>query len=383
MKYVVLVGDGMGDYPIEGVGRTVIEEAHTPNMDYIARRGVCGLAKTLPEGMPKGSDVANMSILGYNPERYYTARGPIEAEGMGIPLNKGDVVFRCNLITVRDGKIADYSAGHIDTESAKRIIDALNEALADEDTLFHAGLSYRHIMVSRTGERATTTPPHDAIGTPVKDVLPRGRGSRKLRRLIKGSEEVIAECNRELHTQATHIWLWSGGRRLVLPSYADQFGLSGGLVSAVDLLKGLARCAGLEVIEVEGATGELNTNYVGKARAALDVLEERDFVLVHVEAPDEAGHMKDLEAKLEAIERFDERVVGTVLDGVDEESTRVLITPDHYTPYTLGVHTGEPVPFAALKAGERDEVKEYGERSCAKGSLGTVMGYEMMRILMG
>ncbi|MHC1592844.1 MAG: cofactor-independent phosphoglycerate mutase, partial [Methermicoccaceae archaeon] len=381
MKYVVLVGDGMGDYPIEGVGKTVIEEAHTPNMDYIARRGVCGLAKTLPEGMPKGSDVANMSILGYNPEKYYTARGPIEAEGMGIALDRKDVVFRCNLITVLDGKIADYSAGHIDTESAEKIISEVNAQLGDESTRFHAGLSYRHIMVTDAGEKATSTPPHDAIGVPIKKVMPKGKGSRRLCQLIRASEDVIAECNRELHTEATHIWLWSGGRRLMVPSYAEKFGLSGSVVSAVDLLKGLARCAVLDVIEVEGATGHLDTNYRGKAKAALSTLDEKDFVLVHVEAPDEAGHMRDLEAKLEAIEQFDEKVVGTVLDELPE-NTQVLITPDHYTPFSLGVHTGEPVPFAALKEGEEgDEVNAYSEKDCAKGVLGTIMGYEMMDVL--
>lgn len=381
MKCVVMVGDGMGDYPIEGVGKTAIEEAHTPNMDYMARRGVCGLARTLPEGMPKGSDVANLSILGYDPRKYYTARGPIEAAGMGIPLEGGDVAFRCNLITVADGRVADYSAGHIDTEAARAIIEAVDEELGGEGIRFHAGLSYRHIMVCDFGDGAVCTPPHDAVGEPVKSVLPRGRGSRRLKKLIADSEDVIARCNEHLHTQATHIWPWSGGKPLTIPSFIERFGLSGAVISAVDLLKGLARCAKLDFIEVEGATGNIDTNYLGKGKAAVEALEDHDFVLVHVEAPDEAGHMRDIEEKIRAIEEFDEKVVGTVLDSIDEH-TRALVIPDHYTPYTLGVHTDEPVPFALLK-GEQDDVQAYGERECARGSLGTVMGYELMSILMG
>ncbi|MHC1625183.1 MAG: cofactor-independent phosphoglycerate mutase [Methermicoccaceae archaeon] len=385
MKYAILVGDGMGDYALEEYSsKTPLEIASTPNMDEIAKKGVCGLASTIPPGFPIGRGVANMSILGYDPTQYYTGRGALEAAGLDIPLSPGDVAFRCNLITVYNGRIVDYSAGHITTEEARPLIEAVNAELGG-DVRFHLGVGYRHIMVAPFGADVICTPPHEVINEQMQAHLPRGPDSERLIDLIKRSAEVI-ENTKEEHikqVQATHIWLWGQGKSIHLPTYQERFSRRGYVICAVSLIKGLGRLAGLKPVEVPRATGFLDTNYEGKADAALRYLEEGDFVLVHVEAPDEASHLGDLEAKLKAIEAFDSLVVGKILDGMQkfDEEFRILLMPDHYTPVSLRVHTDEPVPFAIMGKG-KDDVQSFSERACAKGAMGRMKAHMLADILM-
>jgi len=350
MKAAVLVGDGMADHPLPELGgRTPLEVARTPNMDLIAREGTGGLVRTIPDGMHPGSDVANLSVLGYDPKKYYTGRAPLEAASMGVELSEDEFAFRCNLVTVEDGIMADYSAGHISTEEARELISLLQRSLGSGDLRFHPGVSYRHLLVLRGRyEDLITTPPHDITGRPVEDYLPEGEGADLLVELMRASEEVLtnSELNRrrlaEGRKPANMIWPWGGGRTPKLP----PFPLEGGVISAVDLVKGIGTLAGLEVFDVPGATGYLDTNYEGKASCALEILKDMDFVFLHVEAPDEAGHSGSLEDKIRAIEDFDEKVVGPLLEGIRKLGGRVLVLPDHRTPIPVRTHTPEPVPFA-------------------------------------
>ncbi|MEA1966388.1 MAG: cofactor-independent phosphoglycerate mutase, partial [Euryarchaeota archaeon] len=345
MKYIILLGDGMADVPLPELGgKTPLEHANIPNMDHITKNGRCGLAQTVPPGMPAGSDIANMSVLGYAPEKYYTGRGPLEAASMGVTLAEGEIAFRCNLITVADGAIADYSAGHITSEEASVLIASINETLSSDRIRFHAGISYRHLMVTGgIGATATCTPPHDVLGEPAESQMPEGEDCEVLSDLIRRSEAVLGghrvnvERIRAGKNPATHIWLWGQGGAPSFPSFKEMFGISGSMISAVDLLKGLAIYAGMDVIEVPGATGYLDTNYAGKADYAVKALEDHDFVYVHVEAPDEAGHAGDVEAKVQAIEDFDEKVVGRVLDRCSDSV--IMVLPDHPTPIPLRTHT--------------------------------------------
>lgn len=389
MKYIVLIGDGMADYPVPELGGiTPLAAANIPNMDFIAKHGKCGIAKTVPEGMPAGSDVANLSIMGYDPARYYTGRGPLEAASIGVTLEKDDIAFRCNLITEKDGMIADYSSGHISSEEARILINAVDNELGNE-CKFHAGVSYRHLLVMKQGEKAECTPPHDVVGQSVDDVLPRGEYSETLIRLIKASRPVLE--NHEVNMKrrkdgknpANLIWLWGQGKAPSMPLFKDLYGVSGSIISAVDLLKGIGKYAGLEVINVPGATGYLDTNFSGKAAYALESLEKHDFVLVHVEAPDEAGHAGNIEAKIKAIEDFDEKVVGGMLNelgGFGEY--RIMVLPDHPTPISVRTHTREPVPFAIYSSTESaDYVDRFDESAAKEGVFGLVEGHKLMRLL--
>ncbi len=386
MKYLVLLGDGMADVPLPKLsGKTPLEHADIPNMDYIAKHGRCGLARTVPDGMPAGSDIANMSVLGYAPEKYYTGRGPLEAASMGVTLAEGEVAFRCNLITVADGVISDYSAGHITSEEASVLIASINETLSSDRIRFHAGISYRHLMVTGgIGASAVCTPPHDVLGEPMESHMPEGEDCEVLLDLIRGSAVVLGghrvnvERIRAGKNPATHIWLWGQGRAPSFPSFEEMFGITGAMISAVDLLKGLAIYAGLDVIEVPGATGYLDTNYAGKADYAVKALEDHDFVYVHVEAPDEAGHEGDVEAKVQAIEDFDEMVVGRILDRCSDYV--IMVLPDHPTPIPLRTHTADPVPFAIYGRGA-DLVSAFDERSVAEGSYGLKVGSDLVRMM--
>ncbi|MEA1945188.1 MAG: cofactor-independent phosphoglycerate mutase [Euryarchaeota archaeon] len=386
MKYLILLGDGMADLPLQELGgKTPLEYANIPNMDYVAKHGRCGLARTVPEGMPAGSEIANMSILGYPPERYYTGRGPLEAASMGVSLLDGEIAFRCNLITIDEGIIADYSAGHISSEEASELISSINESLASDRIRFYAGISYRHLMVTDgIGASAVCTPPHDVIGEPMEPYMPRGMDSELLCDLIIRSADVLGEhpINEERirggKNPATHIWLWGQGKAPDLPSFEDTFGIKGSMISAVDLLKGIAIYADMDVIEVPGATGYLDTNYAGKADYAVRALEDHDFVYVHVEAPDEAGHTGDINAKVTAIENFDELVVGKVLDNCSD--CVIMVLPDHPTPISLRTHTADPVPFAIYGHGA-DSVVSFGERSAAEGSYGLKVGSDLVRMM--
>ena len=362
-KFIVLLGDGMADKPVEALGgMTPLKFAKTPNMDSVARNGVSGMIRTILPGFEPGSDVANLSVMGFDPKKYYTGRGPIEAANMGIELGSGDIAFRMNLVTLSDTSekgerrtMVDYSADHIPSSRSHPLVEFIERRLGDHEFKFYPGKSYRHIMVWRSGkEEVTTTPPHDILGEDIGLYLPGGNGAGRLLSLIRGGWELLDShpINREREDKgkmpANSLWFWGQGKRPTLPTYQDRFGISGAVISAVDLIQGLGRLAGLDVIEVPGATGWLDTDYEGKVEAALNALESgADFVYLHIEAPDEAGHSGEPMTKVKAIEDFDEKVVGPILSGIQEyEHHRILILPDHPTPVALRTHTDGPVPFS-------------------------------------
>ncbi|HUW68580.1 MAG TPA: cofactor-independent phosphoglycerate mutase, partial [Candidatus Nanoarchaeia archaeon] len=351
----------------------------------------CGLAITIPRDMPPGSDVANLSILGYDPGKYYSGRGPLEAASIGVQLGSDDIAFRCNLITETDGMIADYSAGHITTEEAGKLIKLVDEKLGSTTVKFHPGISYRHLLVLSNSQcqDVQCTPPHDQIGGNVKDFLPTGKNSELLIQLINDSRPILEASHiNKMRAQngknmGNMIWPWAQGRAPTMPTLKEMYGLEGSMISAVDLLKGLGVYAGLEVIDVPGATGYLDTNYQGKAEAAIHALGSGDFVYVHVEAADEAAHIGDLDAKIKAIEDFDHKIVGPILKGLSAfNDYKVVIMPDHRTPIELRTHTHDPVPFVVLSSNDaKDEVTEYNEFSVQNGSLGIVNGHQIMNYL--
>lgn len=349
-KFIVVLADGASDHPVPELGgKTPLEVADKPNIDRLAYEGICGWTRNVPEGMPPGSDVAILSVLGFNPRLFYTGRAPLEAASMGIELEDSDVAYRCNLVRVEDGVMKDYSAGHISTEDAKEVINLLNEKLASEKIRFYPGVSYRHLMVWKDGSDAPEcTPPHDITGKPIKEFLPKGEGADVLLELMEGSREILKE-----HPKTNMIWLWGQGKRPKLPRFEEVYGLKGAVISAVDLVKGIGTLLGLEVLNVPGVTGYIDTNYEGKAEYAIDYLKSGgDFVFIHVEAPDEAGHNRDVKAKIKAIEDIDEKIVGRILNWIEEEGidARMLVLPDHPTPLEIGTHTDEPVPYVMWKS---------------------------------
>ncbi len=386
MKYVVLIPDGAADHPLKELSsKTPLEVADMPNIKKLASKSFQGLAQTIPEGFTAGSDVANLSILGYDPHKYYSGRGPIEAAFRGIETGDNDTVFRCNLITVKEGKIFDYSASHISTDEAKVLIEKLEKDLGSDIISFFPGMSYRHLTVIKdcSFSGIDMVPPHDAIGMPVEDLFPKEENAKLLIDLTLSSSDILKDhpVNKKREERglnpANMIWLWGGGRKKQLPSFKDRFGVSGGVISAVDLIKGLAVSMGLEAVNVETATGYFDTDYEGKARASLDILEENDFVYVHVEAPDEAGHTGNIEEKIKALENFDERLVGTMLESLDLEQTKILLLPDHATPISLKTHTSEPVPYLIYPGDQKAD--GYSEEIAGKMSTGVVKGYDLMK----
>lgn len=400
MKYIVLIGDGMSDYSLKELGnKTPLQAAKTPNMDFMAKKGIVGTVKTIPEGLPSGSGVANLNVLGYDPHLYYTGRGPIEAANMGITLGENDIAFRCNLITTKGDVLFDYSAGHISDAQAKELIEFIDEKLGNDNIEFYPGTSYRHLMVVR-GSIETTNPgftisdlakvecipPHDITGQNIEYNFPQGEAGLFLQELMINSFTLLesVELNEKRVADGKNpgnmIWLWGQGRKPAIPSFKEKFGLSGSIISAVNLIKGIGICAGLAVIDVPGATGFLDTNYKGKAEAALESLKENDFVFVHVEAPDEAGHMGEVDKKIQAIEDFDKLVVGTILEGCKSFSEyKVLVLPDHPTPISLRTHSTEPVPFAIYGTGVKsDEALSYDEKSAEAGAVHIKEGYKLM-----
>ena len=364
MKYVILQGDGMADWPIDELGgKTPLEYARTPNMDYIASCGVLGLTQTIPEGFPPGSDVGTLSLLGYDPRQYHTGRSPIEAASMGVELGPEDIAFRCNLVTIgreADGveTMVDFAADHIPSPEAAELIQAVSAEYSGGEFEFHPGVSYRHLLVWHGGQEAMqTTPPHDITGQSLDGHWPQGEGGQRLCELMRRSQVIFAEhpvnTRRQLagHKPVSSIWLWGQGRRPAVPTIAERFGLSGVVISAVDLVRGLGVLAGLEIIEVPGATGFLDTNYLGKAKYGLAALREKDLLFLHVEATDEAGHMGAADKKVQALEDFDEKVVGTILHGLKEfPEWKILLMPDHATPVAIKTHSSDPVPFAVLSS---------------------------------
>lgn len=393
MKYVMLVPDGAADYPVEELGgKTPLQVANTPNMDSMARKGLLGLVKTIPEGMGAGSDVASLSLLGYDPAKYYTGRGPLEAAYRGIRLGRDDIAFRCNLITVEAGKLKDYSSGHITSEEAAVLIKAVDEALGTEKIQFSPGVSYRHLMVARDGLaiEARCAPPHDVIGEPLDKNMPQGEGADFLRKLMEESVPVLDNhpINQKRIAQgknpANMIWLWGQGKAPQLPTFKERFNLTGAVISAVDVIKGIGYYAGLRILEVEGATGYFDTNYEGKAEKALEALRQDDFVFVHVEATDEAGHEGDIKAKVKALEDFDKRLVGPVIEGLKGDDFRILVSPDHATPLSVRTHVTEPVPFAIYSSSDQgNQARSFDEVSAVSGSVSLDEGFKLINLLIG
>ena len=401
MKYIILIGDGMSDEPIAELGyKTPLEAAKTPNMDYLAQNGSIGLVRNVPDGYPPGSDVAILSVLGYDPKKYYTGRSPLEAASIGVELLPSDLALRCNLVTLLEdgGRVimADYSAGHITTEEAKKVIIDLDKELSEDGIKFYPGVSYRHLMVWADGPDAVqmeTTPPHDITGNDIADYLPKGEGSRKLIQLINSSQMLLKEhpvnIEREENGKkpANSIWLWGQGRKPNMTTLKQRFGIEGSVISAVDLVKGVGIYAGLKIVNVPGATGYLDTNYTGKAEYALEALEKKDFMCVHVEAPDEAGHTGNLKNKIKAIEDFDEKVVGAVLKGLERfKEFRIVVLPDHPTPIAKKTHTRDPVPFVIYSStdrvkGQGSMVKAYNEAEAKASGLFIAEGHTLIERL--
>ena len=399
MKYILVIGDGMADYPIPELGnKTPLQVANKPNMDLIAAKGRSGLIKTVPEECTPGSETAICSLLGYDPRKYCPGRGPLEAPARGINLGDNDAAYRCNLITEKDGVIVDYSAGHITTEESSKLIASINKAFGKLGKIeFFPGLDYRHFLILRNfpkPELIHCTPPHDAIGAKVLDVLPEAisaeaeKTTRLLRELIcrssgiLGTHRVNVAREKAGKNPGNLIWLWGGGKKPIMPSFKEKYGIKGAVISAVDLVKGIGTYAGMEIINVPGATGLDNTNYEGKADAALKALETNDLVVVHVEAPDEAGHCKDYALKVKTIENLDKRLLGRILNGL-KEPYAIAISPDHPTPVKIGTHTRDPVPFAikapSLKA---DNVKKFDEESARNGKFGLIQNNYLVSLLL-
>jgi len=399
MKHIVMVGDGMADYPLEELdGRTPLEASKKPNMDFLARKGMVGIAHTIPKGMTPASDVANLAILGYDPAKHYSGRGPLEAANMGIDLQPDDVAFRCNLITEDKGTLVDYSAGHITSSESTILMQEIQKQLGDERLTFYPGVSYRHLLVIKGGRRfklnsktvdlskLSNMPPHDIVGRKISANLPKGKGAEVLHGLMERSGEILKtlDVNKVRvdlkENPANRIWLWGQGTKPDLPLFKERYGVSGSIISAVDLINGIGRLIGLDVISVPGATGYYDTNYRGKADYAIESLKERDFVFIHVEAPDEAGHNRDLRAKIGAIENFDRHIVGTILKHFRQaDDVKMMVLPDHPTPISVGTHTSDPIPFAIYGSGvEEDSITVYSERSAGTSRLVFNNGWQLM-----
>jgi len=398
MKYVIIVGDGMADYPVQSLGgKTPLMVARTPHMDFMAGQGEIGLVRTVPDGFNPGSEIANLSIFGYDPIRYYTGRGPLEAASLGVQLSDNDIAFRCNLVTLKfQGDqivMEDFSAGHINNEEAREIIRDLNKKIGTKEIQFFPGVSYRHLMVLKNGaakflnlEKLVLIPPHDIIGKEITAFLPQVKDPilalmTQSQGLLKYHPVNVAREGKGL-LPANSIWLWGQGRSPRMITLKERFGMDGFVISAVHLIKGIGILAGLEVLEVPGITGYFDTNYDGKAQYALKGLREKDFVYVHVEAPDEAGHMGDLQLKIDAIEAFDQKVVGAILKGIkDFDRYKILILPDHPTPLSVRTHTADPVPYLIYSNEVEDETghgKTFDEVSAGLSGISFEKGFELI-----
>jgi len=399
MRYVVFLADGAADFPVPELGgKTPLQVARKPAIDRIARLGRCGSFVTVDEDMPPGSEVANLTVLGYDPHECYQGRGVIEAASMGVKLNDADIAMRCNLICVADGRVKNHSAGHISTEEAHKLIRHVDRYIGGDDAHFFPGISYRHLMVLDQGSTDFDCfPPHDHVGEKVEDlmIVPKSEEAKptvaRLNDMIRGSWNLLPHhsVNRERvkagKDPANSIWFWSQGRKPKMKTLKEQYGITGAVISAVDLIKGLGVYAGLDVIDVPGATGLIDTNYEGKADACLNALADHDFVFVHVEASDEAAHAKDLKQKILAIEYLDSRLVTRVMKGVEEKgiAATVAVLPDHMTPVAEGNHVHGPVPVALLTPDVApDSVQAYDEAACASGSLGMLHGSDFIRTVL-
>ena len=398
MKYIIILGDGMADEPIGSLGgRTPLQAASKPSIDRVAALGRSGMLATVPAGFAPGSEIANLSVLGYDLPKVFEGRGSLEAASMGVRIEDGEMAMRCNLLTIEQGRIKNHSAGHITGEEAAELIVFLQKELGGGDANFFPGVSYRHLLKLKGGDkRIATTPPHDVPGTPYRDVLVRAlvpeaeATAVRINELIERSQELLKDhpVNRARvaagKEPANSIWPWSPGYRPQMETLMQRYGIRDGVViSAVDLIKGIGVYAGLKPVDVEGATGLYTTNYEGKARAALDALRTHDFVFLHIEASDEAGHEGDAELKVRTIEYLDSRVVKTILDEISGWGAPVSmgILPDHPTPCALRTHTAKPVPFTIYRTGvSGDGVQRFDERSAQEGSYGNLSGDEFMNL---
>lgn len=401
VKYAIVLIDGSADHPIERIGgRTPLMAARTPLLDGLAAAGRCGTLATVPAGMTPDSAVANLSVLGYDPRETYRGRGVLEAASLGVELNPDDVAMRCNLIGVEDGTIADHSAGHIHSEEAYQLIEALQAELGTDGVEFHKGISYRHLLVLRGAEHSTDLdfwPPHDHVGKPLSEarVLAQNPAAEAtaalLNRITDASAPILAAhpvnvARREKGLrEAATAWFWAAGRKPTMLTLQQRYRVTGAVISAVDLIHGLGRYAGMDSIEVEGVTGLYDTNYEGKARGALQALQDHDLVYVHIEGPDEAGHARDLGLKIHAIEQIDSRLLPLLVDGLERAGYTAVVAalPDHLTPVERGDHVGEPVPVL-IRDPELppDDVQRYDEQSVRTGALGEMSGADFMDALL-
>lgn len=399
MKYAVILCDGAADTPVPELGgKTPLEAAHKPNIDALASCGEMGMVTTVPKNLPPGSDVANLAVFGYDPQKYYTGRSPLEAMSMGVHLELTDTTFRTNVVTLSDDEryedktMIDYSSDEITTEESSQLIAAVNEALRTDEYEFFSGISYRHLMVWHNKKNDfSLTPPHDISDRKITDYLPKDKTILNLMKksydILKNHPVNLDRIKRGLRP-ANSIWIWGNGTKPNLDTYAEKFGIRGAVVSAVDLIKGIGVCAGLDVIDVIGATGNVHTNFDGKAEAAIRALRSGDdFVYVHLEAPDEAGHRHEIENKVKAIELIDEKIVAPIVAALkaDGEDFAILIMPDHPTPLAIRTHTSDPVPYIIYRSGNctNGSPRIYSEKEAAKTGIVTEHGYTLMNKLLG
>ena len=393
MKYAIVLAHGAADEAVADLdGLTPLQAANTPNIDWISTNGRQGRVVTVPRGFLPGSDVATLSLLGYDPRTSYSGRAPLEALARGIKVDPDAIIFRCNFVTITDGRMADFTAGHICQAESERLIADLNDQLSPDGCWFHAGVSYRNLLVCGQSPSATTkcTPPHDIPDQPIANHLPRGEGSAWINRICEQARQLLTDhdvnhVRRDLgENPATDIWLWGQGRVKELEGFEARFGVKGAVIGAVDLIRGLARSMDMDLIDVPGATGYLDTNYEGKGHAASMALDEYDLIVVHVEAPDEAGHLGDVAAKVASIERIDERIVGPVLERLRcFAQWKIMIAPDHPTPVEKRVHTDTPPPFCV--AGHTVQpvlCKPFSESTAAQSDLQVDPGFELMEFFL-
>ncbi len=398
MKYMIILGDGMADQPIAELGgKTPLEYARTPALDAISKKAEIGMVQTIPEGMNPGSDTANLAVLGYNPKTYYTGRSPLEALSIGVPMSDTDIAIRCNIVTLSEENcayeertIVDHSAGEISTQEAAELIGAVREVFENDEFSYFVGTSYRHLLIWKQGSVVELTPPHDVLGQKIGAYLP---GQEKLREMMRRSFEILNNHPVNLRraelglNKANSLWFWGAGTKPMLSGFQDKTGKKGAMISAVDLLKGIAVGAGMTNIEVDGADGTLETNYEGKAKAAVQALvsDGFDFVYVHVEAPDEMGHQGSYERKVKAIEYLDQRVIGPVKKALDDADLeyRMLVMPDHPTPICVRTHTSDPVPYLLFDSTKpQSHTWSYNEREAEASGIYVPDGYELLDILL-
>lgn len=400
MKYLIILGDGMADEPIAKLGnKTILQAANIPTMDMLAKKGKNGLLVTVPDGFHPGSEIANLTVMGYDVAKVFEGRGSLEAASIGVEIEPGEMAMRCNIICVENGKIKNHSAGHISNEEAYELVDFLEKELGSDVVSFHKGISYRHLLKVKGGNKhVSCTPPHDVPGTPYADVMVKAdckeaeETANLLNDLILRSQKLLEnhpiniKRKAEGKDPANSIWPWSAGYKPQMKTLSETYGLKrGAVISAVDLIKGIGVYAGLKPIEVEGATGLYDTNYEGKVKATIDALRENDFVYLHIEASDEAGHEGNVDLKLKTVEYLENRVVKPIFEEVSkwDEPVAIAILPDHPTPCRIKTHVADAVPFLIYKpGGEADAVEHYDEDSAKKGSLGTLTGDEFMRALL-